>query len=179
MKWFCQIVTYASINDALNVLDTLVGCASFNLNTLSITEISVEVELIPTNALQSFTTQPAPRTSLPRFTVPAYLNHKFTQHYSWFLMLLVKSKFFNIWMNFKMEKYFSWLTTRGTCNRDDNSSWSSIDVFGCTIPPWLLSTVYDPTKTLFATVWRNTSTFNTSPIISSVSYDFDMDYIKD
>lgn len=64
--------TYDSMSDALNVLDTLVGCASFNLNTLSMTEISVDVELMPTNALQSFTTQPAPSTSLPRFTVPAW-----------------------------------------------------------------------------------------------------------
>lgn len=60
------------MRDARNVLDTLVGCASFNRNTLSITEISVDVELIPTNALQSFTIHPAPRTSLPLFTVPAY-----------------------------------------------------------------------------------------------------------
>lgn len=68
---YYEIVTYASISDALNELDTLVGCASFSLNTLSITEISVDVELIPTNALQSLTMQPAPSTSLPRFTVPA------------------------------------------------------------------------------------------------------------
>lgn len=59
------------MSDALNVLDTLVGCASFKRNTLSMTEISVDVELIPTNALQSFTTHPAANTSLPRFTVPA------------------------------------------------------------------------------------------------------------
>lgn len=71
--WFCTINTYDSISDARSVLDTLVGCASLSLNTLSITEISVDVELIPTNALQSFTTQPAPSTSLPRFTVPAYI----------------------------------------------------------------------------------------------------------
>lgn len=59
------------MSDALRVLDTLVGCASFNRNTLSMTEISVDVELIPTNAHQSLTTQPAANTSLPRFTVPA------------------------------------------------------------------------------------------------------------
>lgn len=64
------------------------------------------------------------------------------------------------------------LTTSGICNNDDNSSWSWTEVFGCTMPPWLLSTVYDPTKTLLATVWRNTSTFKTSPMISSVSYFF-------
>lgn len=61
------------------------------------------------------------------------------------------------------------LTTSGICSSDDNSSWSSTDVFGCTMPPWLLSTEYDPTKTLLATVWRKTSTFKTSPMISSVS----------
>lgn len=66
------------------------------------------------------------------------------------------------------------LTTSGICNNDDNSSWSWTDVFGCTIPPWLLSTEYDPTKTLLATVWRNTSTFKTSPMISSVSYFHDI-----
>lgn len=69
------------------------------------------------------------------------------------------------------------LTTSGICNSDDNSSWSWTEVFGCTIPPWLLSTVYDPTNTLLATVWRNTSTFRTSPMISSVSYLY-VDYPK-
>lgn len=62
-----------------------------------------------------------------------------------------------------------WRTTNGTCSNDDNSSWSCVDVLGWTSPPWLLSTVYEPTSTLLATVWRNTSTFSTSPIISSVS----------
>lgn len=71
----CNFDTYDSMRDALNELDTLVGCASFSLNTLSMTEISVDVELMPTNALQSLTTQPAPSTSLPRFTVPAYEIH--------------------------------------------------------------------------------------------------------
>lgn len=59
------------MSDARNAFETLVGWASFSLNTLSMTEISVDVELIPTNALQSLTTHPAPSTSLPRFIVPA------------------------------------------------------------------------------------------------------------
>jgi len=42
-----------------------------NLNIPSTTLISVDVVSIPQNALQSFTTSPAPITSLPRFTVPA------------------------------------------------------------------------------------------------------------
>lgn len=66
-----RFFTYDSISEARNVLDTLVGWASFKRNTLSMTEISVDVELMPTKALQSFTTQPAANTSLPRFTVPA------------------------------------------------------------------------------------------------------------
>lgn len=68
------------MSEALNVLETLVGCASFSLNTLSITDISVDVELMPTNALQSFTTHPAAKTSLPRFTVPAYYKIVFFLH---------------------------------------------------------------------------------------------------
>lgn len=72
MDFVVKLLTYDSMSDALNVLDTLVGWASLSLNTLSMTEISVDVELIPTNALQSLTTQPAPSTSLPRFTVPAW-----------------------------------------------------------------------------------------------------------
>jgi len=48
------------------------GVASFSLKILSITDISVEVVSNPQNALQSFTTIPAPMTSEPRFTVPAY-----------------------------------------------------------------------------------------------------------
>ena len=47
------------------------GVASFNLNTDSITDISVEVVSCPANAHQSFTTIPAPITSLPRLMVPA------------------------------------------------------------------------------------------------------------
>lgn len=62
-----------SISDARKLFTTFVGCPSFNLNTFSISEISVDVVLIPQNAVQSLTTKPAPRTSLPRFTVPAYI----------------------------------------------------------------------------------------------------------
>ena len=42
-----------------------------SLNIPSTTLISVEVVSMPQKALQSFTTMPAPTTSLPRFTVPA------------------------------------------------------------------------------------------------------------
>lgn len=31
------------------------------------------------------------------------------------------------------------LTTSGTCSNEDSSSWSSMEVLGCTIPPWLLN----------------------------------------
>lgn len=64
-------VAYASIKDARKLLDTAVGWASLSLKTLSRTEISVDVELIPQKALQSLTTIPAPKTSLPRLMVPA------------------------------------------------------------------------------------------------------------
>lgn len=66
-----QTYTNASINDARKLLETAVGWASFSLKTLSRTEISVDVELIPQKALQSLTTIPAPSTSLPRLMVPA------------------------------------------------------------------------------------------------------------
>lgn len=62
------------------------------------------------------------------------------------------------------------LTTRGTCSRDDNSSWSWVEVCGWTKPPWLDNAQYEPTNTLLATVCRNTSTFSTSDRISSVSW---------
>lgn len=72
------------------------------------------------------------------------------------------SYFLNIW---------NYLTASGTCNKDDNSSWSCMDVFGCTKPPWFDNTEYEPTRTLLATVCLNTSTFNVSVKISSVSYE--------
>ena len=49
----------------------LFSCLPLNLNILSITEISVLVVSNPVNAVQSLTTIPPPKTSLPRFTVPA------------------------------------------------------------------------------------------------------------
>lgn len=49
------------------------GAASLSLKTLSITESSVEVVSIPQKDTQSFTTIPAAITSLPLFTVPAYI----------------------------------------------------------------------------------------------------------
>ena len=42
------------------------GWPSFNLNTDSTTEISVEVVSCPQNAVQSLTTIPAPTTSDPK-----------------------------------------------------------------------------------------------------------------
>ena len=50
---------------------TACGCWSVSLKTLSITDSSVLVVSSPQKAHQSFTTIPAERTSLPRFTVPA------------------------------------------------------------------------------------------------------------
>lgn len=54
-----------SIREARIVDVMAVGLASLSLNTLSITDISVDVVSIPQNALQSFTTNPAATTSLP------------------------------------------------------------------------------------------------------------------
>lgn len=128
------------------------GAASLSLKTLSITESSVEVVSIPQKDTQSFTTIPAAITSLPLFTVPAYIFY-----------------FNNKYLNFYFFRYKNYLTASGTCNKDDNSSWSCMDVFGWTNPPWFDNTEYDPTKTLLATVCLNTSTFNVSAKISSVS----------
>lgn len=44
-----------------------------------------------------------------------------------------------------------------------------MEVLGCTMPPWFERAIYEPTSTLSAIVWRNTSTPRTSAIISSVS----------
>jgi len=59
--------------------------------------------------------------------------------------------------------------TSGTCSREESSSSSSMEVLGWTRPPWLVNVAYDPTSTLPASVWRNTSTPSTSATISSVS----------
>ena len=60
-----------SMSDAFMSWVILAADAPCNLNMPSITDISVEVVSKPQNALQSFTTKPAPITSLPLFTVPA------------------------------------------------------------------------------------------------------------
>lgn len=90
---FPAVYVMLSNSDALILLVIADGWASPNLNTLSITDSSVLVVSSPQNETQSFTTIPAPTTSLPLLTVPA---------------------------------------TRGTCNSDDNSSWSSTAVLGWT-----------------------------------------------
>ena len=65
-------LTYVSSNDSL-ISVTMADCgASVNLNTLSMTDNSVLVVSNPQKALQSLTTIPAPMTSLPLLTVPAY-----------------------------------------------------------------------------------------------------------
>ena len=48
------------------------GLAPSNLKTLSITDTSVLVVSRPQKAIQSLATMPAPITSLPLLTVPAY-----------------------------------------------------------------------------------------------------------
>jgi hypothetical protein len=101
----------------LDVIDD--GAAPLNLNTDSITESSVDVVSIPAKAVQSFTTNPAPTTSLPLFTVPA-------------LNIMLKIAI--------LLTVYLLHTTSGTCKRDDNSSRSTTLVFGWTNPPWLLNT---------------------------------------
>ena len=71
------------------------------------TESSVDVVVIPQNAVQSFATIPAASNSLPRLTVPAYKEYYDEEFH-------------------KMIK----LTTNGTCKRDDSSSSSCAVVFG-------------------------------------------------
>ena len=66
-------LTDLSTSDALSSVTMAEGFCSVSLNTLSITDSSVLVVSRPQNALQSFTTIPAPMTSLPLFTVPAYV----------------------------------------------------------------------------------------------------------
>lgn len=38
------------------------------------------------------------------------------------------------------EPRFTVPATSGTCSSEDSSSFSSIDVFGCTRPPWFVNT---------------------------------------
>lgn len=61
-----------SMRVARRSLVILDGCAELSLKTLSITDNSVDVVVIPQNAVQSLATIPAASNSLPRFTVPAY-----------------------------------------------------------------------------------------------------------
>lgn len=63
--------TMVSMRVALISFTMASGCASRSLNTDSMTDISVDVVSRPQNALQSFTTRPAPMTSEPRLMVPA------------------------------------------------------------------------------------------------------------
>lgn len=70
---------YLSISDSFIVPGMSVGLESFNLKMLSITDNSALVVSRPQNADQSFTTIPAPITSLPLLTEPTYKgNMKFT-----------------------------------------------------------------------------------------------------
>ena len=72
------------------------------------TESSVDVVVIPQNAVQSFATIPAASNSLPRLTVPAYKEY----------------------FDEEFHKMIKQLTTNGTCKRDDSSSSSCAVVFG-------------------------------------------------
>lgn len=60
-----------SMSELRMVLTMFEGPCSFNLKMDSTTLISVDVVSSPQNAVQSFATTPAPKTSDPRFTVPA------------------------------------------------------------------------------------------------------------
>lgn len=67
-----MIYTNLSIILAL-ILDVIdAAAAPPNLNIDSITDNSVEVVSVPTNAAQSLATKPPPTTLLPRQTVPAW-----------------------------------------------------------------------------------------------------------
>lgn len=187
--------------DARIVEATADAVESLRWKTDSITDISVDVVSIPAKAHQSFATNPAPITSLPLFTVPAYGN-KNKLYVSKCYQLRLKRMhtktstnktllFINDWwMLFRriccaiLRQYLAWvscyviriLTTSGTCRRDDSSSWSVMLVCGCKSPPWFVSTQYEPTNTLLATVCRKTSTFSVSAIISSVSWNMTTNY---
>lgn len=160
--------TNLSTRDGFRSVAMADGLWSVSLKTLSMRESSVLVVSRPQKALQSFTTKPAPITSLPRFTVPAWDMEKGTRK-EW---LLNRACIFtdvcsrcglalaevhpahgvtetNTWPSYKrcgslkfqcrgnylhifgvgMTKLIR-LTTSGTCNREDNSSWSSTLVLG-------------------------------------------------
>lgn len=65
---------------------------------------------------------------------------------------------------------FTLPATRGTCRREESSSWSRIEVLGWTIPPWFERAMYEPVRTLSATVWRKTSTPRTSAMLRRKRY---------
>ena len=65
------VPTNLSINESLIWVLMALGWASPNLNTLSMTDSSVDVVSIPQKPIQSLTTIPAAMTSLPLLTVPA------------------------------------------------------------------------------------------------------------
>ena len=69
---------YLSNSEALMLLAMADGWPSPNLNTLSMTDSSVLVVSKPQKEAQSFTTMPAPITSLPLLIVPAYGDRKAT-----------------------------------------------------------------------------------------------------
>lgn len=139
------------MSESLMLVAMAEGCvASPSRNTLSMTDSSVLVVSRPQKAHQSFATIPAAMTSLPRFTVPACapaprVNSSLqapptgrVPGYGYASRNSVGAA--------------PVLTTRGTCSSEDSSSWSSMDVFGWTRPPWLLKVQYEPTRTCSATV---------------------------
>lgn len=69
---------YLSNSEALMLLAMADGWPSPNLNTLSMTDSSVLVVSRPQKEAQSFTTMPAPITSLPLLIVPACGDRKDT-----------------------------------------------------------------------------------------------------
>lgn len=63
---------YLSMRLSRISVEMALGVLSPSLNTLSMTDSSVLVVSRPQKAIQSLTVIPAPITSLPLFTVPAY-----------------------------------------------------------------------------------------------------------
>lgn len=63
---------YLSMRLSRISVEMALGVLSPSLNTLSMTDNSVLVVSRPQKAIQSLTVIPAPITSLPLFTVPAY-----------------------------------------------------------------------------------------------------------
>ena len=113
---------YLSITELFISPTMALGCASFSLNMLSMTEISALVVSIPQNAVQSLTASPAPITSLPLFTEPA-CSVQHTHH------RLLRS--LTIQENTTVREELTH-TTIGTCSSEESSSCSAVLVFGCT-----------------------------------------------